>query len=184
MRMSLMLAAAAAAALAAGAASAASVEVKDAVARVTVIPEARTDIKVDIIQANPQLPLEVRTFAGRTIVDGRLGRRVRECRGSGENVSVHVRGVGDVAWRGHRGTAVALDPGDAGVDRLLGHVVDGDLGAVLRQGEGDAAANVRPAAGDQRDLALQGYVQRPTPFLTRSCLGGPVLRAQWLRPSG
>ena len=68
-----MLAATAAAALlAAGAASAASVEVKDAVARVTVIPENRTDIKVEVIQANPRLPLEVRTFAGRTIVDGGL----------------------------------------------------------------------------------------------------------------
>ena len=67
-----------------------SVEVKDAVARVTVIPENRADIKVEVIQANPQLPLEVRTFAGRTIVDGRLGRRIRDCHGSGENVSVRV----------------------------------------------------------------------------------------------
>jgi Putative auto-transporter adhesin, head GIN domain len=99
MRMSLMLAATAAAALAAGAASAASVEVKDAVARVTVIPENRTDIKVDIVQANPRLPIEVRTFAGQTIVDGRLGRRIRDCHGSGENVSVRVRDVGDVGFR-------------------------------------------------------------------------------------
>jgi hypothetical protein len=99
MRISLLLAASAAVALAASAASAASVEVKDAVARVTVIPENRTDIKIDVIRANSQLPLEVRTFAGRTIVDGRLGRRIRDCRGSGENATVHVRGVGDVPWR-------------------------------------------------------------------------------------
>src|SRR5579862_9904733 len=99
MRMSLMLAAFAGAAFAAGSASAASVEVKDAVARVTVIPENRTDIKIDIVQANPQLPLDVRTFAGRTIVDGRLGRRIRDCHGSNENVSVHVRGVGTIGWR-------------------------------------------------------------------------------------
>src|SRR6476620_6534969 len=99
MRISLMLAAAAAAALAAGAASAASVEVKDAVARVTVIPENRTDIKIDLIQTNPQLPIEVRTFAGRTIVDGRLGHRIRDCHGSGEHVSVRVRGVGEVGFR-------------------------------------------------------------------------------------
>jgi hypothetical protein len=99
MRISPLLAASAAVALAASAASAASVEVKDAVARVTVIPENRTDIKIDVIRANSQLPLEVRTFAGRTIVDGRLGRRIRDCRGSGENVTVHVRGVGDVPWR-------------------------------------------------------------------------------------
>jgi hypothetical protein len=114
-----MLAAAAAAALAAGAASAASVEVKDAVARVTVIPENRADVKIDIIQANPQLPLDVRTFGGRTIVDGRLGHRIRDCHGSGENVSVHVRGIGQVAWREmpqvviHTPRDVDLDAGGA-----------------------------------------------------------------------
>jgi hypothetical protein len=119
MRISLMLAAAAAAALAAGAASAASVEVKDAVARVTVIPENRADIRIDIIQANPQLPLDVRTFGGRTIVDGRLGHRIRDCHGSGENVSVHVRGVGQVNWREmpqvviHTPRDVDLDAGGA-----------------------------------------------------------------------
>ncbi len=125
MRISLMLAATAAAALAAGAAGAASVEVKDAVARVTVIPENRTDIKVDIIQANPQLPLEVRTFAGRTIVDGRLGRRVRDCHGSGENVSVHVRGVGDVTWR-EMPQVVIHTPRDVDVD--VGEAVWGSVG--------------------------------------------------------
>ncbi|WP_372785591.1 GIN domain-containing protein [Phenylobacterium sp.] len=125
MRIFLMLAATAAAALAAGAASAASVEVKDAVARVTVVPENRTDIKVDIIQANSQLPLEVRTFAGRTIVDGRLGRRVRGCRGSGENVSVHVRGVGDVSWR-EMPQVVIHTPRDVDVD--VGDAVWGSVG--------------------------------------------------------
>ena len=119
MRISLLLAASAAAALAACAANAASVEVKDAVARVTVIPETRTDVKIDVIQANSHLPLEVRTFAGRTIVDGRLGRRIRGCRGSGENVTVHVRGVGDVPWREmpqvviHTPREVDLDAGGA-----------------------------------------------------------------------
>jgi hypothetical protein len=99
MRIALLLAASAAAAFAAGAASAASVEVKDAVARVTVIPEARSDVKVEIIQANPRLPLEVRTFAGQTIVDGHLRRRIRDCHGRGDNVSVKVRDLGDVAWK-------------------------------------------------------------------------------------
>jgi hypothetical protein len=119
MRISLLLAASAAVALAACAASAASVEVKDAVARITVIPENRTDVKIDVIQANSRLPLEVRTFAGRTIVDGRLGRRIRDCRGSGENVTVHVRGVGEVPWREmpqvviHTPRDVDLDAGGA-----------------------------------------------------------------------
>ena len=99
MRTFLMTAAAVAATLACGAASAASVEVKDAVARVTVIPEDRTDIKIDVIQANPRLPLEVREFAGRTIVDGGLRRRIRDCHGRGDNISVRVRDVGEVGFR-------------------------------------------------------------------------------------
>jgi hypothetical protein len=83
----------------AGGASAASVEVKDAVARVTVIPEDRADVKVEIVQANPKLPLRVRTLMGRTTVDGGLGRRIRGCHGAGDQAVVHVRGVGDVALR-------------------------------------------------------------------------------------
>ena len=47
-------------ALAAGVAHAASVEIKDAVARVVVIPEARSDIKVEFLTTNPSLPLQVR----------------------------------------------------------------------------------------------------------------------------
>jgi len=102
MRRSIALVAAATAGLtslaAAGAASAASVEVKDAVARVTVIPENRSDVKVEFISTNPKLPLHLRSFGGRTIVDGKLDRRIRECHGTGERASVHVRGVGEVGW--------------------------------------------------------------------------------------
>jgi hypothetical protein len=88
-----------AAALSAGAAQAASVEIKDAVARVTVIPENRSDVRVEVVAPNARLPIEVRTFAGRTIVDGDLDRRIHSCRGSGDNISVDVRGVGAVSWR-------------------------------------------------------------------------------------
>ncbi|MBL8556023.1 MAG: DUF2807 domain-containing protein, partial [Phenylobacterium sp.] len=72
----------------------------DAVARVTVVPEDRADIKVDIVRPHPRLPLTVRTLGDRTIVDGDLdhGRRIRNCRSSGERSSVEVREVGDVAW--------------------------------------------------------------------------------------
>jgi hypothetical protein len=119
MRTILMLAAATATLATAGAASAASVEVKGAVARVTVIPENRSDVKVEVIQANPRLPIEVRTFAGQTIVDGGLRHRIYGCHGRGDNVSVRVRGVGEVAWREmpqiviHTPRDVDLDTGDA-----------------------------------------------------------------------
>ena len=89
---------AAAAALSAGAAQAASIEIKDAVARVTVVPEDRKDIKVEVLTPNPKLPLTVRSLGDRTILDGDLGRRIHNCRGSGQRVAVDVRGVGDVGW--------------------------------------------------------------------------------------
>lgn len=99
MRLPMVLLAASAAALTAGAAQAASVDINDAVARVTVIPENRSDVKVEIIQPNARLPLQVRTRGDQTIVDGDLDRQIRSCRGEGQNVSVEVRGVGEVAWR-------------------------------------------------------------------------------------
>lgn len=129
MRLSMTLLAATAALTgalaAAGVASAAEVEIKDAVARVTVIPENRSDIKVEIIQPNARLPLEVRTRGGQTIVDGDLDRKIRNCSGSGENRTVEVRGVGDVAWR-EMPQIVVRTPRDARVE--AGGAVFGAVG--------------------------------------------------------
>lgn len=81
------------------AAQAASVEVKDAVARVTVVPEDRSDIKVEVVRANSRLPIQVRSLGGKTIVDGDLdGRNRIHCRSSGERSSVEVREIGHVDW--------------------------------------------------------------------------------------
>ena len=71
---------------------------KDAVDQVTVIPENRSDMKVEIIQANPRLPLEVRNFAGRTIVDGDL-RPAHPRLPRPREQAAASRGVGDVGWR-------------------------------------------------------------------------------------
>jgi hypothetical protein len=99
MRLSLILLTAGGLCALAGAANAASVEVKDAVARVTVVPENRADVKVEFLTNNPRLPLEVRSFAGKTIVDGGLGHRIHNCHGSRDNVTVEVRGIGDIGYR-------------------------------------------------------------------------------------
>lgn len=73
---------------AAGAAQAAEVEVKHAVARVVVIPEARADIKVEVSGSAPGLPaLQVTNVGGKTIVEGGLDRRIRGC--SMQGVSLH-----------------------------------------------------------------------------------------------
>jgi hypothetical protein len=121
----LIAAVAATACAAAGAASAQSVEVKDAVARVTVIPESRSDIKVEFLSTNPRLPLQLRSFGGKTIVDGDLGRRIRNCRGSGERTAVEVRGVGEIGWR-DMPQVVIRTPRDAKVE--VGGAVFGSVG--------------------------------------------------------
>jgi len=104
MRALLALSAAGAAILAAGAAQAApSVEIRNAVARVVVVPQARADVKVVFKSTNADLPLTIRTEGDKTIVDGNLGRpmgadRIKNCMSLNGNVSVSVAGVGKVAW--------------------------------------------------------------------------------------
>jgi hypothetical protein len=90
---------AAAGALTGGSAHGAAVEVRDAVARVTVIPEARNDVKVEVVRANPRLPITVRTaLGGEVVVDGRLDHRIRGCRKVDGRPSVTVTGLGEVGW--------------------------------------------------------------------------------------
>ena len=138
-----------------------SVEVKDAVARVT-DPGDWTDVKVEFITANAKLPLTVRTVGGRTIVDGDLDRRIRDCHGSGDRVSVSVRGVGDVGSRCRRSSSArratcSVDAGGA----VFGSVGPlGQPGASGNAGCGDwTVANVtgrmarlsQAGSGDTRD---------------------------------
>jgi hypothetical protein len=77
-------------------AHAASVEVRDAVARVIVVPENRTDVKVEFLTTNPKLPITVRQFGDRTIVDGGLAHRIRRCNLHSDRPSASVWGVGRV----------------------------------------------------------------------------------------
>jgi hypothetical protein len=91
------LAAGAALALAGGA-NAATVEIRDAVARVVVIPEARNDIKVEMLSTNPALPLAVKSQGNEIVIDGNLGHRITNCSGIMGKVTVQVRGVGKVAY--------------------------------------------------------------------------------------
>lgn len=89
------------AALFAGSAAAAapSVQIKDAVARVTVIPEDRADVKVEFLTSNPSLPLEVRQAGGETIVDGNIrSNRIYSCTVIGGKTRVGVRDIGQVGY--------------------------------------------------------------------------------------
>lgn len=100
MRALLILAASAAALGFAGTAAAdPSVKIKDAVARVVVIPEARGDVKVEFLTTNRSLPLTIRQRGSETIVDGNLKRnRINGCNSVMGKTVIHVRGVGDVKW--------------------------------------------------------------------------------------
>lgn len=93
MRAFLTAGVAAAALLGATAAQAASVEIKDAAARVVVIPENRSDVKVEFLTTNPGLPLTVRAEGDKTIVDGgqRFGA-IRTCRTTNGAATVTVNG--------------------------------------------------------------------------------------------
>lgn len=120
---------AAAAALSAGAAHAASIEIKDAVARVTVVPEDRSDIKVEVTRPNDRLPMTVRTVGDRTILDGDLDRKIRNCRSSGDKSWVMVRGVGEVGWDGMP-QVVVHTPRDVRIE--AGGAVFGSVGRSAR----------------------------------------------------
>jgi hypothetical protein len=100
MRGLLAIGAVTAAVFTSGAAAAApSVEIKNAVARVVVIPEDRADIKVEFLTRNPSLPMSVERKGDVTIVDGDLRRnRIYSCTSIGGKIRVGVRGVGQVAY--------------------------------------------------------------------------------------
>jgi hypothetical protein len=89
---------AAAAAVTAGAASAATIEIRDAVVRVTVIPEDRRDVLVQVVRPHAELPLNISTVGDRTVIDGNLDRAIRNCDREGPNAHIRVRGVGNVSW--------------------------------------------------------------------------------------
>lgn len=187
MRIPTVLIGASLALAAAGATRAQSVEVRDAVARVVVIPEARSDIRVDVVSANPRLPLNVRRSGGKTIIDGKLGRRIRGCDGDGAAARVRVMGVGEVghgqmpqviirtprdvhvtaggAVFGSVGRAASVELGNAGCgDWLVGNVEGllhiSELGSGDLRAGGSGQARLRLAgSGDIDAGVVRGPVQ-------------------------
>jgi hypothetical protein len=177
MRLAIALVAAATALTAAGAAGAAaaapSVEIRDAVARVTVVPEDRSDVKVEMLTKNTALPLEVRSEGSRTVIDGNLSHRIKDCRGRGDHPSAYVRGVGDVSYENmpqvviHTPRAVILETNGA-VYGAVGRSGSVDLensgcsGWTLADVAGDAtlresgAGSVRMGSSGKLELRLSG----------------------------
>ncbi|WP_297512138.1 DUF2807 domain-containing protein [uncultured Caulobacter sp.] len=124
--LALAAAAVAAASAAAAAPAAPAIKIKDAVARVVVIPENRPDVKVEFLTTNASLPLEVRNEGEEVVVDGNLRmNRINGCHSRDGKIWVHVRGVGDVAYDNFPQVAVRV-PMDARV--RAGGAVFGDIG--------------------------------------------------------
>jgi len=99
MGLRIVLLAAAAALTTGAAAQAATIQFDEAVARVTVIPEARNDVQVEIVRPNRELPLRVSRAGDRTVISGDLGTRLRDCNGRGDERKVRIRGLGSVDFR-------------------------------------------------------------------------------------
>jgi long-chain acyl-CoA synthetase len=79
--------------------------------------------------------------------------------------------VGDVTGDRHRGTAVAFDARNAGVGGFGAYVVAGDAGAVPGKHQGEAAADVRAGARDQRNLAIERDVHASVLLLVEENFG-------------
>lgn len=148
MRALLVLAAGAAALGFAGAAAAApSVKIKDAVARVVIIPEARSDVKVEFITTNKSLPLTIRQNGAETIVDGDLRmNKIHGCNTTMGKVTIKVRGVGEVKWEDIPQIAIRtpLNVEVAGGGAVFGSVGRSDSLELANAGCGDwTVANVK-----------------------------------------
>ncbi len=75
-----------------------ALEIRSAAARVTIIPEARADIAVTLLHADPRLPLRIRKLGDRVYITGDVGHRVRGCRLDGGRRGVVVWGRGSVPY--------------------------------------------------------------------------------------
>lgn len=100
------VAAAALAATATTASAAPIAQIRNAAARVVVLPENRPDVKFEFITVNASLPIELRTEGDKVIADGGLKHRINGCNSFGwskddndhRNVTVHIRGIGKVSY--------------------------------------------------------------------------------------
>jgi len=149
MRLAIAVVASATALVISSAAAAApSVQIKDAVARVTVVPEDRSDVKVEMVTTNASLPIEVKTVGSLTLISGDLAHRIMNCQTHGEHPSAWVRGMGEVAFENmpqiviHTPKAVVVGTGGA----IYGAV--GRSGSLDLENSGCSAWTIADVAGD------------------------------------
>jgi hypothetical protein len=193
---------AAGAALIGGTGEAASLEIRDAVARVTIVPEARSDIRVEVIRPNGDLPLSLETRGDRTVLDGGLAHRIRSCHGEGEKVRVSVRGVGQVGWDEmpevvvHAPREVAIETNGA-IQGVIGRSASLDLhnsgcsGWTIADVAGDAAihesgaGSVRMGAAERLAIRVSGaaniHAVQARDGLDAQLSGAGGVRVDWVQ---
>ena len=72
-------------------------KIRNAVALVKIIPEDRTDISVEVSNSGRLVMPTVKVEGAEVIIDGAIAsRRIHDCHGSGQAMSVDVRGIGEV----------------------------------------------------------------------------------------
>lgn len=144
------------------AARAATLEIKDAVLHVTVVPEDRADIKVEIIHQDTRQPLSVRTLGDRTIIDGKRHWMIGGCKGSGWNGSdrmakvvvhtpraVSITASGSIS--GVIGRSASLDMRNSGCGEWT--IADMAGNATIHQ---SGAGAMRMGASETLDLHMSG----------------------------
>jgi Putative auto-transporter adhesin, head GIN domain len=75
-----------------------NIEIRGAIARVTVIPEARSDVAVSVVRANGRLPLRISRNGDQVIVDGGLGWRSINCHTLFGRPGAFAWGIGNVSY--------------------------------------------------------------------------------------
>ena len=86
------------AAVAQEAIAAPSIQVRGAAARLTIIPEARSDITVSLTHADPRLPIRIAKLGDHIFITGDVGHRVHGCRTSAGRRGVAIWGRGAIPY--------------------------------------------------------------------------------------
>ena len=128
------------------------VSIRHAVARVEVIPEARSDITVNVTPGKKALPtVQVRREGGRVIVDGGLEHRIKGCGFYGFGVSMNIND--NKAGRPPRARAHVIGVGNLGPDDMPHIVIHTPMDTAV---DADGAVFGQVGQAHHLDVALSG----------------------------
>lgn len=136
-------------------------KIEDAAVLVTILPEDRADISVEVAQAGKLPALDANLRGDELVLDGRLGSRIRGCGGDVASPSITVSGYGDLSGeevpkitvRTPKAAAVALSGavyGTIGPSKTL-TLVSGGCGELV---VGDVAETLELNANGSGTVAL------------------------------